>query len=459
MSEKVFDIIVVGSGLSGLIFAEEYLKKKIKIDIISPTFKTKEKSKLNYSFDLKTLPPQFKKNFNKIVDYFHFNKLNFDKKNCNLLGSLEFGGLSNYWGLQMDRDINEDLNYFGDKVKKEITNCFVEILKEKSLIGNFSKYKNDLKINNFYENVVKKYKDSKELIIEKSLIAISKNNKKNIKKLNPDLILKNIKKKVIFHNFFLEKISKKNDLIFLHCFRGSEKKIFITKKLVLATGTLVTTKLIMEFLNIKREVSIKHHPRLISMYIARRKILDNTKLTAGLLQVKSRKKNEIFSGDLRPSNKMILNMSFKIYKFLLPLKFILMFFKDYIFFSNNLLGSNFSNLYIKKINKKFMIYSKNKKTLKILKSNQKKIFNFLRKEKIIFPFFKNFFPGIGADYHYYGTIQAGRKNKLSVNKNCQLLKNNSIYIIDGSVFNFKNNLYPYGYVIANSKRIAKLINK
>tara|TARA_Y100001935_G_scaffold211301_1_gene181522 strand:- start:86 stop:496 length:411 start_codon:yes stop_codon:yes gene_type:complete len=136
-----------------------------------------------------------------------------------------------------------------------------------------------------------------------------------------------------------------------------------------------------------------------------------------------------------------------------------MFFKDYIFFSNNLLGSNFSNLYIKKINKKFMIYSKNKKTLKILKSNQKKIFNFLRKEKIIFPFFKNFFPGIGADYHYYGTIQAGRKNKLSVNKNCQLLKNNSIYIIDGSVFNFKNNLYPYGYVIANSKRIAKLINK
>ena len=157
----------------------------------------------------------------------------------------------------------------------------------------------------------------------------------------------------------------------MHCIRGNEKRIFKTRKLILATGTLVTTKLIMDFLNIKREVPIKHHPRLISMYIAKKKILDNTKLTAGLLQIKSRKKNETFSGDLRPSNKMILNMAFKIYKILFPLKSILMFFKDYIFFSNNLMGSNFSNLYIKKINKKFTIFSKNKETLKKLKRNQK----------------------------------------------------------------------------------------
>ena len=43
-------------------------------------------------------------------------------------------------------------------------------------------------------------------------------------------------------------------------------------------------------------------------------------------------------------------MSFKV-EILLPLKSILMFFKDYIFFSNNLMGSNFSNLYIKKLTK------------------------------------------------------------------------------------------------------------
>ena len=41
MSEKTFDILVIGSGLSSLTFAEEYLKKKSKLHVISPTFKNK----------------------------------------------------------------------------------------------------------------------------------------------------------------------------------------------------------------------------------------------------------------------------------------------------------------------------------------------------------------------------------------------------------------------------------
>ena len=61
MSDKIFDILVVGSGLSSLVFAEEYLKKKNNIDIISPNFKNNSKCKSDYNFDPKTLPPQFKK--------------------------------------------------------------------------------------------------------------------------------------------------------------------------------------------------------------------------------------------------------------------------------------------------------------------------------------------------------------------------------------------------------------
>ena len=102
-----------------------------------------------------------------------------------------------------------------------------------------------------------------------------------------------------------------------------------------------------------------------------------------------------------------------------------------------------------------MIFSKKEKTLKILKKKQKIIYNFLRTNKIVFPFFKNFFPGIGADYHYFGTIPIGKK-KLSVNRNCQLKNDKSIFIVDGSVLNFKKNLYPFGFVMANAKRIAKL---
>ena len=456
MPKKIFDILVVGSGLSGLTFAEEYLKKNRTLNFISPTLKKDTNDNTKHKLDYKSLPPQFKKNFNKIEDFFDYNKFKFDKKNCSLLGSLEFGGLSNYWGLQIDKDIDEDLDCFGKKAKNQIINCFYEILKDKSLKGKFKNFNNDFKINNFYENFLnKKSNYSKKLIVEKSILALSAIKAKKEKKLVPRLIYNNLKNRVKIHNYFVEKIKKEQNFIRLYCSNKKIKKEFLTKKLVLAAGTLATTKLVMEYLKIKNEVPIKHHPRLISVYFARNKISSNLDLTPGLFQIKNKKNGNIFSGDIRPANEMILYMSLKIYSLFKPLKFILLFFKNHILFSNNLLGSKFSNLYIKKEKGNFLIFSKKEKTLKILKKKQKIIYNFLRTNKIVFPFFKNFFPGIGADYHYFGTIPIGKK-KLSVNRNCQLKNDKSIFIVDGSVLNFKKNLYPFGFVMANAKRIAKL---
>jgi hypothetical protein len=184
--------------------------------------------------------------------------------------------------------------------------------------------------------------------------------------------------------------------------------------------------------------------------------MSNLDITPGLLQIKNVKEN--YSGDIRPCSEMILNMAFTIYSILKPFKKLLILFKNYIYFSNTLLGTQYSNLFIKKYKDKFKIYSKNKNTLKILREKQKSIFNFLLRQKLIFPIFKNFFPGIGSDYHYFGTIPVGNQ-KLAVNKNCQLNNNSSIFLVDGSVFNFKKNLYPFGFVMANAKRIAKIINK
>lgn len=457
MPEKIFDILVVGSGLSSMAFIEEYLKKKKKIHLISPSFKKKITNKITIKPDDKGLPPQFKKNFSKIEDYFSYNKFSFDKKNCSLLGSLEFGGLSNYWGLQIDKDVGADLSLFGSKAKENIISCFIEILKEKSLLGKFKNYNKDFKISDFYENFIDSKKNKFEnLTINKSLLAIN-NRKKKAKKLIPNLIFKKIRKKIVVHNFFVEKIRKKNGCIYLYCLNGEKKKIFITKKLILGAGTLASTRLIMEYLDIKKEVSIKHHPRLISVYLGRNKILSNLDITPGLFQIKDSKKN--YSGDIRPCSEMILNMALKIYSILKPFKKILMFLKNYIYFSNNLLGTQYSNLFIKKYKNQFKIYSKNKiNTLLTLKEKQIKIYKFLRNKKLVFPFYKNFFPGIGSDYHYFGTIPLGNQ-KLSVNKNCQLNKNKSIFLIDGSVFNFKKNLYPFIFVMANAKRIAKILNK
>jgi len=456
MPKKIFDILVVGSGLSGLTFAEEYLKKNRTLNFISPTLKKNTSDDTKYKLDYKALPPQFKKNFNKIEDYFNFNKFIFDKKNCSLLGSLELGGLSNYWGLQVDKDIGVDLNPFGSNIKNKIIKCFVEILREKSLLGKFKDYDNDFQISDHYENLINQKRNKiKKFVINKSIMAIQ-NKMKNTPKLIPNLILKKIKKKIVIHNFFVEKIRKKKGYIYLYCFNGNQKKTFITKKLILGAGTLATTRLIMEYLNVEKEIPIKHHPRLISVYFGRKKIMSNLDITPGLLQIKNIKEN--YSGDIRPCSEMILNMAFKIYSILKPFKNFLIPFKNYIYFSNTLLGTQYSNLFIKKHKDKFKIYSKNKNTLKILKKKQKSIFNFLLRQKLVFPIFKNFFPGVGSDYHYFGTIPVGNQ-KLAVNKNCQLNNNRSIFLVDGSVFNFKKNLYPFCFVMANAKRIAKIINK
>tara|TARA_B100001057_G_scaffold501109_1_gene620635 strand:- start:314 stop:1690 length:1377 start_codon:yes stop_codon:yes gene_type:complete len=457
MSEKTFDILVIGSGLSSLTFAEEYLKKKSKLHVISPTFKNKYSNISKFKLDQKTLPPQLKKNFNHIEDYFSYNKFSFDKNNCNLLGSLESGGLSNYWGLQMDKDIGNDLDVFGKHTKQQIINNFLEILNEKSLSGSFKNYINDFKIDAYYEKFLsKKNRKNKNFIFEKSLLALNNFNKKKIEKLKPNLIYNKIKNKIVVHNYFLEKIERKKNILKLYCVNKNKSKYFFTKKLILGGGTLSTTRLIMDYLNISDEVPIKHHPRLMSVYLGRNSISSNLDMTPGLFQIKN--KNEIFSGDIRPSNEMIIDMALKIYSIFKPFKSILMLLKNYIFFSNNLLSSKYSNLFIKKDKNKFKIYSKKKATLKILEEKQKVIFSYLKKKKIIFPFYKNFFSGIGGDYHYFGTIPLGN-TKLSVNKNCQLNKDKSIFIVDGSVLNFKKNLYPLGFVMANAKRIAKIIVK
>ena len=118
------------------------------------------------------------------------------------------GGLSNYWGLQVDKDIGIDLNPFGSNNKNKIIKCFVEILREKTLLGKFKDYDNDFQISNYYENFInEKGNKFEKFKINKSIMALQ-NKMKNTTKLTPNLILKKIKK-IVFHNFFVEKYEKK----------------------------------------------------------------------------------------------------------------------------------------------------------------------------------------------------------------------------------------------------------
>ena len=114
--EKIYEILLVGSGLSSICFADSYLEKNKFLDIISPQYKNKKPKKNFHIFKL--LPPQMMKKANEVNNYFYYNNLKINK-NCNIFGTLEFGGLSNYWGLQIDKNILGDLNHLNYKTKKK----------------------------------------------------------------------------------------------------------------------------------------------------------------------------------------------------------------------------------------------------------------------------------------------------------------------------------------------------
>ena len=175
------------------------------------------------------------------------------------------------------------------------------------------------------------------------------------------------------------------------------------------------------------------------------------------LHLKYKKKPFLFTADFRPGNKIIIDAVIKFKKILKPFKFLINIFREHLIFSNIFLEPKYGNLYIKKKEYFHEVYSKKKNIGKIFKFSSKLIYDSLINSKKIFPFFYNYFPGFGADFHYFGTIPMEGSGKLSVNDKCQLKKNKNIYIIDGSVLNFKKNKYPLGLTIANSRRIGKEI--
>ena len=466
MKNKLYDVLVIGTGLSSLAFIDSYLEKKNQINVISFKKKPKTKGKLDNNHIFKILPPQMIGEENQVLNYFYYNKILINPKN-NFFGSLEFGGLSNYWGLQIDKNILGDIKYLTKKTQIKIYKSFIEIFKKLNLIGNFSNsLKNTYKKNEYIGEEF--LKNNKDLFLDEPILAFQKKSKKKIQledinekkdKLTPtnfyNRYLKS--KKIKFHNYFVESIKYNKIGVEIICSNGNEKRIFLTKKLVLGCGTLITTKLIMNYLNISNEVKINHHPRLFSLYFSKKKWKNNMNFEPSHLHLKSKKNPTFFTADFRPGNKIIVDAIIKFKFFLTPFKFIINFFREHLIFSNIFIEPKYGNLYIKKRKNFYEVYSKDKNIKKLFKKINKMIFKFLLETKKFFPFFLNYFPGYGADFHYFGTILMGKKGKMSVNEKCQLRNDKRIYIIDGSVLNFKKNKYPLGLIMANSRRVGKEI--
>ncbi len=466
MKKKLYDVLVIGTGLSSLAFIDSYLERNSHINVISFKKNPKIGNKLENKHIFKILPPQMIGEEKQVHNYFYFNKVFINPKN-NFFGALEFGGLSNYWGLQIDKNILGDISYLTKKTQIKIYRSFIEIFKKLNLIGKLnSSIKNNYKKNEYIGDDF--FKNNKDLFLDEPILAFQKKSKKLIQlkslnekkdKLTPvNFYNKYLKrKKIKFHNYFVESIKDHKNGVQIFCSNGKEKRIFSTKKLVLGCGTLITTKLIMDYLNISKEIKINHHPRLFSLYFSKKKWKNTMNFEPSQLHLKSRKNPDFFTADFRPGNKVIVDAIIKFKFFLAPFKFIINFLREHLIFSNIFIEPKFGNLYIKKRKDFYEVYSKNKNIKKLFKKINKMIFKFLLDTKKFFPFFLNYFPGYGADFHYFGTVLMGKKGKLTVNEKCQLRNNKKIYIIDGSVLNFKKNKYPLGLIMANSRRVGKEI--
>ncbi len=465
---KPIDVLVIGSGLSSLVFLQSFLKKRKKVEVISPNLNFKKLKQNNLVKHItKILPPQMIGADQKVKGYFYWNNINL-KENCKVFGSMEFGGLSNYWGLQMDPNILSDIKNLSFKVKKDISKSFLEILKDFNLAGRFKNYENSFKRDNFF--LIKEQKKN-SLKFEEFIVGFKNSFGKRKKigaanevsdKFTPENFYKKFlkKKNIKFHNYFVKKIKKQGNLIEVICSNGNSNKSFLAKKIVLGSGTVVTTKIILDYLKFTKEVKLKHHPRLFSLYLTKKKWSNTMTFQPSQVHLKPKNKTELFTSDFRPGNKLIIDSITKFKKYLYIFKPILNFFRFNMIFSNTLLNSKFSNIYLKlEKDSSLSIYSKYKNIDKIFKQISTLVYKFLRKEKKILPIKLNYFPGFGADFHYFGTLQIGGKGKLSVNENCQLLNNKNIYIIDGSIFNFSRNKYPLGLILANAKRVAKVLTK
>ena len=81
----------------------------------------------------------------------------------------------------------------------------------------------------------------------------------------------------------------------------------------------------MNYLNIKKEVKIKHHPRLLSVFLSRKKLNYNMNFTPSLLQIIFNSSKDHFTADLRPGNKLITKSIIDAFPIMKPFEFLINF--------------------------------------------------------------------------------------------------------------------------------------
>lgn len=466
----MYDIIIIGSGLSASSFLNKLKIKGRKIGIISPSnLKIDKKLDQGIVDNIENnIPPRFNKknDISYVKNYFVKNRIIMDSQ-TSIFGSLNHGGVSNYWGGSCEFLTEKDIKFLNRKNRNKIIQLLLETYEQNNFTGEIKlldkkiQIKKHSKINKTFKKIILDYSNKQFNFYENC----SAQNWKTKKILKPNTLINNKVKEIENLNYFVHKIEKLNNYYIVFCEDNKKKIKFKTKKLILAAGTISTTKLVCKLLNINKSLKIFHNPMLFGFFLLREKItLDNFSSSKLACKIFSNNSSKYSSVNFRSSSEVIKKKIFNdffIMKNFISQKLYKYFQNNFLFF-NLYLDNNYSNLnfildksdYLHiKINK-----SKHKIISRELIKQSKALFEYFSEKKLIYPFKFNLIPKLGHDNHYIGTIPINGKDKnLSLSENCELKKYKNLFIVDGSAIPKNNLKFPTALIIANAMRIGEIV--
>ena len=437
----MYEIIIIGSGLAGITAAKNISNKDGQIlmldyninkyAIVQKKHHTHTNSRVNQA------------SFQFISkEYERLNKIK--TSNFSLTGSLKLGGLSNVWGgafFCSDHYIKKEkikLNkkYFEDNFNLSTMNQVVE----------------KTNINNSFEEKFVQNIDNKVAKFFRNNLLKQNSNKTIYNAADEILSLRQNKNFVIQDDVLVSQIKAHKTFVVVYAYKNNKKVQFKCKKLILACGTILTTKLILkENKYYEKKLKLLHNPHYAIIGLLKNKVENhNFENLDGELIYETMLDNKPVMGSLGMINRGAAEIIAAKIPFLpkaIVIKIIYLL-RNRLFIGNCFLPNNLSDttLHLKKndvleingfVNKNVNNYVKKfKKNLKKITQNIA-FFSFLKK-----------MPN-GSDIHYTGSL-----NQLSLKNNSEIKINKNIIIIDGSILN-GNPIFPGGYIINNALEVSK----
>ena len=443
--------IVIGSGPSGTFFSKAIIENNQSITMIDLGYTKKDNA---LKSDLNNINARLtqKKNFVE-KDFKKKNKI--IEKNFSVVGSLAEGGLSNVWG---GGNYRINYNFYLKKLKffKAAFKGVLKTFRKKS----YSK-KNELL------NLLQSNNASKEISFFDEEIMYDKSTNGIYNSKNDIQALKKNKKFTYIKGFFVEKIKKIPQGYELKCIK-KEKIIFIRcKYLVLACGTIGTTRLLLDYLSYKKKIRLFHTYNMNFIGFFKKSIKNkNFDKVQALMQykftspyIKKIKNNENCYGSIGFISKDIILMTLKSFPNLVKKLFVKIAYmlKDRIIIGNCFFPHFLTVCNIELINKDLVISGQFNDNYKFIIKKVQKDIKGIFGNILPFIFFK--LMPIGSDVHYFGTLINRNNKKFGVNDNCQFNKNKNLYVVDGSVIKQMDNKFPTQIMMINSYRVGLLLTK